>query len=527
MSKRDPINVSKAGGIMVAALLLSRILGLVRDTVMFGQFGVGLDTDSYRLAILIPDMIFMLVAGGGLSSAFIPVFSEYWHNDKREEAWRVFSVVVTITSVVAVVLIAIAWIFTPQIIHYFQDNKPDDVVPGAIGMSRVMLPAQYAFLVGSVMLATLYARRNFWGPALAPNVYNIGIILGAALLPALMGMGIESMAWGALIGAIIGNLLLPGVMMAREGSSFRPSFDTSLPGVRKFFMLLLPVLLGFSLPSMAGIITQKFASSYGSDGVNTVLGAANNLMQAPLGIFGQSLALAAFPVLAEFVATQRMDLYRDQIGKTLRTVIYLGMISGALMFALAPQIVHVLYGYGQATRTPEQLMAVADCLQIYAVGIFAWCAQPVLMRGFFSLQKTFLPVAIGTVMTGVFIALCVWAVKVSPDYRMLPWASNVAAFGLAIALCLALERQVGKFDRGALLRTLFGTALAAVASAGVAMLIIHFWNPQRRLSEVIALFVVGLIGFWVFYGVTRALKLPETAYLDRALQRITRKPAQP
>ncbi len=523
MSESDRISVSKAGGIMVAAMLLSRLLGLVRDTVMFGQFGVGLDTDAYRLAILIPDMIFMLVAGGGLSSAFIPVFSEYWHNDKRDEAWRVFSVVVTLTSIVAVVLIVIAWIFTPQIIRYFQDVKPDAVVPDAIFMSRVLLPAQFAFLVGSVLLATLYARRNFWGPALAPNVYNFGIILGAAILPWAMGFGVESMAWGALVGALIGNLMLPALMMFREGSSFRPSIDTSLPGVRKFFMLLLPVLLGFSLPSVAGIITQKFASSYGTDGVNTVLAAANNLMQAPLGIFGQSLALAAFPVLAEFVSTQRMDLYRDQVGKTLRTVLYLGMASGALMFALAPQIVNVLYGYGAAMETPDQLVAVADCLRIYAVGIFAWCAQPVLMRGFFSLQKTFLPVAVGTVMTGVFIALCVWAVKVSPDFRMLPWASNVAAFGLAIALFVALEREVGALDRKGIVLTIAGTTAAAVVAGAVSYGAMQLWNPQHKVSEIAALAVIALLGVWVFYGVTRFLGMSEASYFDRAFKRLGRK----
>ena len=508
---------------MVAALLLSRILGLVRDTVMFSQFGVGIDTDAYRLAILIPDMIFMLVAGGGLSSAFIPVFSEYWHNDKREEAWKVFSVVTTLTSIVALVLIGIAWVFTPQIVHYFQDVKPDAVVPGAIVMSRILLPAQFAFLVGSVLLATLYARRNFWGPALAPNVYNVGIILGAALLPWLMGLGVESMAWGALVGAMIGNLLLPVVMMAREGSSFKMSFDTSLPGVRKFFMLLLPVLLGFSLPSMAGIITQKFASSYGSDGVNTVLAAANNLMQAPLGIFGQSLALAAFPVLSEFVATKRMDLYRDQVGKTLRTVLYLGMASGALMCALAPQIVAVLYGYGKAMQTPEQLQAVADCRRIYAVGIFAWCAQPVLMRGFFSLQKTFMPVAIGTLMTGVFIGLCVWAVNTSPDYRLLPWASNVAALGLAITLFFALERQVGALDHKAVLGAIVGTAVAGVIAGGVSYGLMQLWSPVGKISQMAALFLVGLVGVWVFYGATKAMGMGETSYFDRAFRRMAKK----
>jgi putative peptidoglycan lipid II flippase len=294
----DAISVSKAGAIMAGALLLSRILGMVRDTVMFAQFGVGLNTDAYRLAILIPDMIFMLVAGGGLSSAFIPVFADYWHKGKREEAWKVFGVVVTVTFVITVAMVGVAWVFTPQIVDYFRDKKPVEVMPAAIQMSRIMLPAQIAFLVGSILLATLYVRKQFIGPSLAPNVYNVGIIAGAAILPGMLGMGVESMAWGALVGAILGNLLVPALLMVKVGSHFKPSFDVRNEGVRKFFILVAPVILGFSLPSMVNIITQKFASSYGSDGINTILATANNLMQAPLGIFGQSLALAAFPVLA-------------------------------------------------------------------------------------------------------------------------------------------------------------------------------------------------------------------------------------
>lgn len=507
---------------MAGALLLSRLLGMVRDSVMFAQFGVGLDTDAYRLAILIPDMIFMLVAGGGLSSAFIPVFADYWHKQKKAEAWKVFGTVVTATFLVSTALVALAWVFTPQIVDYFRDRKSVDVMPQAIVMSRIMLPAQVAFLVGSLLLATLYVRKQFAGPSLAPNVYNVGIIVGAAVLPGALGMGVESMAWGALVGAFIGNLVIPSLLMIRAGSVFRPTLDFGHEGVRKFYVLLAPVILGFSLPSMANIITQKFASSYGTDGINTILATSNNLMQAPLGIFGQSMALAAFPVLAEFVATGQIDRYRAQVSATLRTVIYLGVPSGALMFALAPLIVEVLYGYGQARRSPAELQGVADSLQAYSFGIFAWCIQPVLMRGFFSLQKTFKPVAIGTVMTLVFIGLCVAAVQTSSDYRVLPWASNIAATLLAIILFLALEREVGTLDRVGIAKTLAGSTLAAGAAGGAAYLGLMLWNPAGKAGQFAALLVLGLVSLWIYYFATRALGMGETKYFDRAMKRLRR-----
>lgn len=511
--------MTRAGSIMAISILLSRILGMVRDTVMLSQFGIVNDTDAYRIAIQIPDMIFMLVAGGGLSSAFLPVFSDLWYKDKKEDAWKAFSVILTLCFLVSTGLVVLAWAYSPQIVDYFRDQKPASLSPAAVHMSRVMLPAQIAFLCGSVLLGTLYARKHFIGPGLAPNVYNLGIILGAMLLPGLFGLGIESMAWGALIGAVIGNIVLPVGLMARVGSKFKPSLDFNAPGVKTFFKLLLPVLFGFSLPSMVNIITQKFASSYGSEGINTILATANNLMQAPAGIFGQSLALAAFPVLAEFVATGRMDMYRDQVSRTIRTVLYLGLPAGALMFALAPQIVHILYGWGKANQSPDDLAGIVRCLQIYSVGIFAWCVQPVLMRGFFSLHKTFKPIAISTVMTVCFIALCVLATKNSTDYTLLPWATNVAAILLAVVLFVSLELEVGALDKGAIVAAFVRSSIAAMIAGGAAYGGSMIWKPATRLSEIGSLIVLGLVACWIYYFVTKLFGMREAEYVAAAMNK--------
>lgn len=512
---------------MFASMFLSRFLGMARDSVIFAQFGVTLQTDAYKIAVRIPDTIFMLIAGGGLSSAFIPVFSDLLHKGKEKEAWRTFSIVTTLISILAIVLVAIAWGLAPWIVGFFKEHNPDSVMPIAIRTSRIMLPAQFAFLVGSVLLATLYSRKQFAAPGLAPNVYNLGIILGAAILPRAFGLGVESMAWGALIGAFLGNIVLPAMAMAKAGSEFRPSIDWRDEGTRRFFVLLLPVILGFSLPSMVNLVTQKFAGFYAGHGSNpnTILDTANNLMQAPLGFFGQALALSIFPVLAEYVAKDRMDLYREQITKTLRTVIYLGAMSGALMLALAPQIVHLLYGWGAAAHEPQKLQSIADCLRIYSVAIWAWCMQPVLMRGFFSLHKTLKPVAIGTAFTGLFIVMCIVSTHTTGDFRALPWATNIAAIALAFVLLFALEGDVGRLDRKGLAETLFKSLLAGCAGGAVAfggsLLLAH--GSTHRSVELISLVLFGLLGFWTFFFVGKALQMPETAYLDRALTKFRRR----
>lgn len=471
-----------AGAIMVGSLFLSRLLGLLRDTVIASKFGLLAANDSYRIAIQIPDLIFMLIAGGGLSSAFIPVFSEFWYTNRRKEAWKAFSVVVTICSVLAIVLVVAAWFLAPAIVASYGAKKPE-VIPPAILMSRILLPAQYAFLIGSILLGTLYARKQFWGPGLAPNVYNLGIIFGAAVLPGIFGFGIIGVAWGALIGAFVGNIIIPVFMMIPQGASFRPSLDFRAPGVGKFFKLLLPVILGFSLPSMVSLVTQYFASPYGT-GSNTVLSYSNNLMQAPLGIFGASFALGVFPLLSQLFAEKRMSEYRHLVSQTLRTVLYFAVPSTVLMFALAPLIVKIIYGYGKASSEPGQLEMIALCLRIYCVAVPAWCLQPALIRGFFSLHKTLKPVLLGTAMTLLFIVLCILARYSTYGLLALPWATDIAAVLLVVILFVTLEQEIGKLERASVFMTFFKTMAAALPVGVLSFYAMNAVHIERKLVAI-------------------------------------------
>ncbi|MCC7229906.1 MAG: hypothetical protein IT203_05895, partial [Fimbriimonadaceae bacterium] len=308
-------NVARAGGIMMLSLLLSRVLGLVRDAIIAGKFGSNGFTDSYRLAFSIPDLLFFLIAGGALSSAFSPVFSEYLHTEREEEAWHIFSVVTTLMSLLVIVFIIFAWIFATPLSHAIAPGKSAEWIPYIVQMSRIVLPAQFAFFIGGLMFGTLYAHQRFAVPGLGPNIYNIGIIFGAVVISAFVTPGVVGMSWGALVGAFVGNLLIPYLAMRQIGVRYKFSLDIKHSGVRKVFKLMLPVVLGLSLPGVYALIMQAFGSYY-PDGVNTYLEYANKLMQAPLGIFGQSLAIAVFPALSQFFAQKQMDAYRNQLTST-------------------------------------------------------------------------------------------------------------------------------------------------------------------------------------------------------------------
>jgi putative peptidoglycan lipid II flippase len=518
-------NVARAGGIMMISLFASRVLGIVRESVMVGTFGRTELTDAYVLAFQIPDLLFFLVAGGALSSAFIPVFSEYLHTNREREAWRIFSAVVTIMATIVAALILIAAWYAEPLARITAAGKPDSLIPLIATMSRILLPAQFAFLIGGILFGVLYARQRFAIPGLAPNLYNIGIIFGAVLLSQFVSPGVVGMACGALLGAVVGNLILPLSAMRTIDARFRPTYDFRHPGVRKVFKLMLPVVLGLSLPGVYSIIMRWFGSFYEA-GINVALNQGNQLMQAPLGIFGQALAIAAFPALAQFYAQGRMDRYREQLVTTLGTVVYLSVPVMAVMLVMADDIVTVLFQYGKFTGADTAV--VTPVVQMFAIGVAAWCLHPVLMRAFFALQNSWTPILLGTLTTAIFVVLCLVLQQTNLGYLSLPLAGSLSAYVLVALLLVALRARTADLTLAPLVITLFKSVAAGVGMA-IVLLVGDWVLPQgggwaANLWALVRLVGLGLAGAWLYYGLTRFMKMPETRYVDRALGRIARQP---
>lgn len=511
---------AKAGGIMVASLFLSRVLGFVRDMVITAKFGQTALTDAYYASFQIPDLLFYLIAGGALSSAFIPVFSEYLHTDREDDAWHVFSVVITVMSAVVLAFIAVSWVFAVPLVHVVAPNIPAENVPLVAQMSRILVPAQYAFFIGGVMLGTLYARKVFTVPGLAPNIYNIGIIFGALVVSNVVVPGVVGMSWGALVGAFVGNIFIPLLVIRKMGARFTLSFDTKHEGVRKVFKLMLPVVLGLSLPGVFAWILRAYASYY-PEGILSAMEQANRLMQAPLGVFGQALALAAFPVLSQFFAQGKMDTFGDQLNRSLRTVVFLSMPVAALFVAVPGPIVEALYLRGSFTL--DDAANTAAALRMFGIGVAAWCVQPVLMRAYFAVQKTWPPVVMGTLTTGVFAAVSWTFVRLDYGFQALPIAASVAAVFLAVLMLATVHRGVCKLDLGGIGRTALGSSVASAVAAGIAWGALRLAEPLGgRLANfgllAVLLFAV-LCAAWAYYFVAKALKMPETQTLARAMKR--------
>lgn len=513
--------VQWGGGIMMASIIASRILAILRDTAMSAKFGWGIHTDAYRISFTIPDLIYYGVAGGAFSSAFIPVFNEFIAKKEDKKAWELFNVIMTVVFLLVLAIIVVAWIYTPALATFMSEGAKakahPEMVPWIITMSRILLPAQIAFFVGGIMFGVLYTKGHFVIPGLSANIYNIGIIIGAVLISYFVSPGIVGMTIGATIGAFIGSLVIPYWALHKMGVRFRPSLNLRAEGVKKVFVLMLPVVLGLSLPGVYATIMQKFAS-YDEASVNTVIELSNRIMQAPLGIFGASLALAAFPVLSQFAAQNRFDYFTNQLNRSMKTVLFLSVPAAAIMLAMAPQIIQVFYGYGKAaSEDPETLII---CVRLFAFGVPAWCLHPLLMRAYFARQMSLKPIILGTITTAAFIFMIIGLRHVGLGYKSMPIAGSVAAIGLVFVLLGCVKAEIKEMRVLPLLETFLKSCVAATIAGSIAF-VMSFLLPAR-LHKVPLLFgflFIMLFCVFIYTTIGRWMKMEEVETVDKGMAR--------
>ena len=502
---------ARATGMMIGFVLLSRVLGVVREMVLAALVGQNATTDIYKRAFAVPDMLYLLVAGGALSTVFVPVFVEYWNEKREEDAWRVFGSVMTIVAILAGLLVLFMEFAAPVFTRLLNPRFSDAAIAATVPLTRILLPAQWFFFVGGLMMGTLNARHRFLVPALGPVVYNGGIILGGLLMapsyrdnPAMITQG---MAFGALFGAIAGNFLLPLWDLRRSGSRFLPGFDIRHPGVAKVGALMLPALIGLSLSQLNQWITGIFLPEGGEF---SALNNAYALTQAPIGIFAQASAIVLFPTISALAAQKAWPGFRVEVSQGIRRILFLTVPASLLMAALAEPIVRLLF---QSARFGDREVAMASgALLMYSVGTFAWSAQAVLARGFYAMQDTKTPVVVTTAMVALFCLLGFVLLRTPLGFLGLALATSlVATLNMALFLIL-LGRRVGGLDVRGMARSAATIALAGLLSAAVAWALVRGLDPylpDTRGGAAIALLVAGENALLVYVVACWLLRVPE------------------
>jgi putative peptidoglycan lipid II flippase len=379
--------------LLMSAVMASRVIGYVREAYIAWAFGAGPQTDAYVAGFTIPDWLNYLVAGGTASITFVSIYTRFLAQKKEEDAQKTFSIIITVMTVVLGIGTTLAEIFTPQIErHLFSGFNPDQLAL-CVHLTRILLPAQIFFYVGGVVSAVLLSRRLFLFPAFGPLLYNVAIILGGVLFS--HQLGISSLAYGALAGAILGPFLVNAIGAARIGTGYRISFDIRNPAFREWVRMSIPLMIGVSLVTADDCILRYFAS--GSVGDITRLNYAKRLFAVPIAVLGQATGQASLPFFARLFGEKRMPEFAATVNASISRIVAASLLATSLMAATALPLMDLVYRRGHFHFSDSQTTAVYFFW--FSLSLAFWAAQSLYSRAFYSAGNTLTPMIASTLIT--------------------------------------------------------------------------------------------------------------------------------
>lgn len=483
-----------AAFVVMIFFVLSRLTGLAREMVIGAHFGTSPQLDAYLAAFRLPDLLFQLVAGGALGSAFIPTFAAAWARGARDEAWLLFSRVLTLMTLLLVIIAGVVMALAGPLVQWV-------IAPGfspeqqalTSHLMRWMLLSTMVFGASGLIMGALNATQHFLLPAAAPVLYNLAIIVGAWLLAP--RIGIFGLVMGVVVGAVAHLLVqLPGLRQAR--ARYTPALTLRDPGVREVMRLMGPRVLGLFFVQMHFLVNTILASGL-SSGRLSALNYAWLLMLLPQGVFAQSIATAIFPTFAAQVATGQVTALRQSFGQILRIILFFTIPAALLLYLLRIPLVTLLFQ--RREFTVESTALVGYALQFYAIGLIAHSVVEIAVRAFYAMHDTWTPVVVGIGAMIINIGLSLWLVQ-GLGHGGLALANSTATTLEMVFLLWLLRRLIGGFDYWQV-GLAIGRQVVAAAVMGLSVWGWLRWQPlpTHTFGTLVAVSVGSLLLAGVVY----------------------------
>jgi len=510
-------SVMKATGVLVITAFLSRIIGYVRNIVITSTFGLGIDTDAYYAAFTIPDMIYYCLVGGALSSAFIPVFSGYIAKKENEEGYKMASTILNMVAILAAALCVLGVIFAPELVDVLVQFEGEAYTLTVL-LTRIMFAQSFFMCITGIAHGILQSYKHFTTPAVGAVLYNITIICVGLILAKVFNLGIMGFSIGVVCGAIM-NLAIQIPKLKYYKFKYMFILDLHHEGVKQFFKLLVPVLLGLSMNELNLLANQYFGSGIG-DSVLSALKSAQQIMMLPVGIFGAAIGLSIFPTMTEHFANEEYDKYKSDISMSLRNVLFVVVPCTAGLIVLRTPVIRAMYKQGNFTE--ENVKIVATILIFYSLGIVGYSAQQILNRAFYSSKDTKTPVNINIFILLLNIMLSFFFVKL--------WAAEGLALAYAtsgtvsmIMLGLFLHKKIGSFNGKEIVESavkiVIATAIMSVALFFLNMILESYLPVGRKLFQIVEVLIELTVGVGIYCVVAVVLKMDEMKMVLGMLKR--------
>ncbi len=507
--------ITSAAIILAGASFLSRFIGIIRERVFAHQFGAGDIMDAYVAAFRFPDLIYMLLVMGALSAGFIPVFSRLWETNKQK-AWELVNTTVNLLGLLLIGIGVVLIIFAPALAEVVAPGFSPEKLELTTRLMRIMFISPIILGVSSVVSGVLQTLRYFFIYALTPVFYNIGIIFGAMFLAPTMGP--DGLAIGVIIGAVL-HLLIQIPVLIKAGFKFSRVLNLKSRALHEIIRMMVPRALSLGATQINVIIMTTIASTLAVGSV-AVFHYANNLQHFPIGIFGVSFGIAAFPTFCAMVSKGHIEKMVGHINNTTRQILFFIVPISVLFLLLRAQITRVVLGTGAFDWTAT--ITTGDTLAFFTLSLFAQALLPMVNRAFYAMHNTKTPLYAAVVGIFVNVILALYLKNI------LGVAGIALAFSIGVIvqfalLWVALRIEVGTLHEQKILTSLYKTFGSAIIMAGLVQLTKTWIGETLGTQTFWAVFtqglVAGLLGLIVYCLVMYILKSDEMLHLLGAIKR--------
>ncbi len=516
-SVKSSEKIVKSAALVSVAVLFSRVLGLIREQIFAGLFGAGYAYDAFVVAFRIPNLLRDLFGEGALSAAFVSVFSDYDANRSREETWLLASNVLCFFAITLSCIILIGIYFSDSIVNLIASDyrNQDGKAELTATMTMIMMPFLLFISLSAVVMGILNTRGRFFIPALASSFFNLGSIVGgtslAYYLPQFGFQPIVGMAYGTLIGGFL-QLAVQLPTLAKTGFHFTPRINIKDSGLIRILKLMIPATIGLSATQINIFVGTRFASSC-AEGSVSWLNYAFRLVQLPIGLFGVAISIAALPVLARYASQKNYVEMKETFISSLTMVFCLTVPATFGLIILAEPIISIIFEHG--AFTPEDTKATAIALSLYAIGLFAYAANKVIVPVYYAINATRYPV-IASFMAIITNILIISFTIETFQHRAIALSTSATMIINFIFLMVILYYKTGGYSLTIFLKGFVKIVFAALTMSAV--LAIGFNYLQRfEVSSLllrISFLAISITGSALIYVIIlNYLGLPELASL--------------
>lgn len=499
---KQQTNILSAAFIIMVTVILSQLLGLVRQRLLVATFGASNVLGIYLASTQLPAFLFQVIIAGALSSAFIPVFSDYLVKNREKDGHAFASNLLCLGLVIFAVISIFLLIFAEFFCHLLTPGFNTSQIQLEANLMRIIVVGQLFFIIGSFLQAVLQSYNHFFIPGFALALYNLGIIVGIVFLSPFAG--IYSAAYGVIIGAFLFVVMqLP--FAKRIGFIFKPSFITKSRSLIEVTHLMWPRTLSLTIYQLGVLVTVTLVSFIPNGGRSYVIfDYAQTLAFAPVFLFGQTIAQAAFPILSR--QKNDMESFKATFITSFNQMLYLVLPFSVLFLVLRIPIVRLVYGASQFDW--DATVLTGRVLALFSLSIFAQSLVTLVSRAFYALHDTMVPLIIGSITTVFMIALGAFAIFVlHTGSGGIAFAYSVASIANFLLLLVILDKKTGGFIQKEFIYSILKIFLATLCTAFALYVPIKLldqlvFDTTKTINLIILTGISSLIGLCLYLFLT-------------------------